>query len=138
MAPRPDYWAGGFLYKNKVMKIIIIGKRDMLGTNPLIRVKGMSQVRYNFIWDKEIRHYAYEPTNQKEVDDIFRTQGKLYRTMFFSVWLETKKPEAEIPEARIVKEGMIRQSVDEAEAKTQKTKAKGRKKQPVEKEIQPA
>ena len=110
----------------------------MLGTNPLIRVKGMIQVRYNFIWDKEIRNYAYEPTNQKEVDDIFRTQGKLYRTMFFSVWLETKKPEAEIPEARIVKEGMIRQSVDEAEAKTQKTKAKGRKKQPVEKEIQPA
>lgn len=114
------------------MKIIIIGKRDQMGTTPAIRVKGMSQVRYNFIWDKEIRHYAYEPKNQKEVDDIFRTQGKLYKTMFFSVWLEP-----EIPESRIVKEGVIKQSMDEAEAKAKKPKAKGRK-QPVEKEIQPA
>ena len=114
------------------MKIIIIGKRDQMGTTPAIRVKGMSQVRYNFIWDKEIRHYAYEPKNQKEVDDIFRTQGKLYKTMFFSVWLEP-----EIPESRLVKDGMIKQSTDEAEAKAKKPKAKGRK-QPVEKEIQPA
>ena len=118
--------------KPNVMKIIIIGKRDQMGTTPAIRVKGMSQVRYNFIWDKEIRHYAYEPKNQKEVDDIFRTQGKLYKTMFFSVWLEP-----EIPESRIVKEGVIKQSMDEAEAKAKKPKAKGRK-QPVEKEIQPA
>ena len=67
----------------------------MMGTNPAIRVKGMSQIRYNFIWDREIRHYAYEPKNQKEVDDIFRTQGKLYRTMFFSVWMDAveEKPE---------------------------------------------
>ena len=101
------------------MKIIIIGKRDQMGTTPSIRVKGMSQVRYNFIWDKEIRHYAYEPKNQKEVDDIFRTQGRLYKTMFFSVW---RAPETEA----------------EAEAKDPKPKAKGRKKQPVEKEIQPA
>ena len=117
------------------MKIIIIGKRDQMGTTPSIRVKGMSQVRYNFIWDKEIRHYAYEPRNQKEVDDIFRTQGRLYKTMFFSVWLA---PETEIPESQIVKEGMIKQSLAEAEAKDPKPKAKGRKKQPVEKEIQPA
>ncbi len=67
----------------------------MAGTNPAIRVKGMSHLRYNFIWDSEIRHYAYEPKNQKEVDDIFRTQGKLYRTMFFSVWLD---PEPEVEE----------------------------------------
>ena len=119
------------------MKIIIIGKRDQMGTTPSIRVKGMSQVRYNFIWDKEIRHYAYEPKNQKEVDDIFRTQGRLYKTMFFSVWL-APETEAEIPEAQIVKEGMIKQSLAEAEVASTKPKAKGRKKQPVEKEIQPA
>lgn len=117
------------------MKIIIIGKRDQMGTTPAIRVKGMSQVRYNFLWDKEIRHYAYEPKDQKEVNDIFRTQGKLYRTMFFSVWLDE---EPEIPEARLVKEGMIKQSLAEAEVESTKPKAKGRKSQPVEKEIQPA
>ena len=77
------------------MKIIILGKRDQMGTNPAIRVKGMSQVRYNFIWDKEIRHYAYEPKDQKEVDDIFRTQGKLYKSMFFSVWLEPETKDEE-------------------------------------------
>jgi hypothetical protein len=73
------------------MKIIILGKRDMMGTTPSIRVKGISQKRYLFIWDPEIRHYSYEPTDQKEVDDIFRTQGKLYKTMFFSAWLDTPK-----------------------------------------------
>ena len=79
------------------MKIIIIGKRNQMGSTPNIRVKGMSQLRYNFIWDKEIRHFAYEPNSQKEIDDIFRTQGKLYRTMFFSVWLEPKpEPKAQV------------------------------------------
>ena len=57
--------------------------------------------------------------------------------MFFSVWL-APETEPEIPEARLVKEGMIKQSLAEAEAKDPKPKAKGRKKQPVEKEIQPA
>lgn len=59
-----------------------------MGTNPSIRVKGLSQKRYLFLWDREIRHYAYTPVDQKEVDDIFKTQGKLYKTMHFSVWLD--------------------------------------------------
>jgi len=63
----------------------------MMGTNPAIRVKGLSQKRYLFLWDTQIRHYAYTPSDQKEVDDIFRTQGKLYKTMHFSVWLDTEE-----------------------------------------------
>ena len=59
-----------------------------MGTTPNIRVKGMSRIAYNFLWDQEIRHYAYSPKNQKEVDDIFRTQGMIYHHMYFSVWLE--------------------------------------------------
>lgn len=110
---------GGFLY---IMKIIIIGKRDQMGTNPAIRVKGLSQVRYNFIWDKEIRHYAYEPKDQKEVDDIFRTQGKLYKTMFFSVWLE--KPTQEIGEV-----------LAGAKSRPGSKPKKKAKEQPVEKEV---
>jgi len=70
-----------------------------MGATPNIRVKGMSQVRYNFIWDKEIRHFAFEPENQKQIDDIFRTQGKLYKTMFFSVYLEPE-PETKIEEEK--------------------------------------
>ena len=50
-------------------------------------------MRYDFLWDKDSRHYAYEPKNQKECDDIFRTQGKIYRTMFFSVTMDKKKEE---------------------------------------------
>lgn len=75
------------------MKITIIGKRDQMGTTPCIRLKGLSGIRYDFLWDKECRHYAYEPKNQKECDDIFRTQGKIYRTMFFSVQMPEKKEE---------------------------------------------
>jgi len=104
------------------MKIIIIGKRDQMGTTPAIRVKGMSQVRYQFLWDKEIRHYAYEPKNQKEVDDIFRTQGKLYKSMFFSVWLPEPEP-MQKPEAQVSAGSKSRPAV------------KPKKKQPVEKEV---
>lgn len=70
-----------------------------MGATPNIRVKGMSQVRYNFVWDKEIRHFAFEPENQKQIDDIFRTQGKLYKTMFFSVYLEPE-PETKTEEPK--------------------------------------
>lgn len=80
------------------MKIIIIGKSNQMGATPNIRLKGMSQMRYNFLWDPEIRHFAYEPKDQKEADDIFRTQGRIYRTMYFSVWLDTPKVE---PEAKV-------------------------------------
>ena len=86
----------------QLMKIILLGKSNQMGSTPNIRVKGMSQNRYNFIWDKEIRHFAYEPKDQKEVDDIFRTQGKIYRTMYFSVWLDAK--EEEEPDNHFVKE----------------------------------
>jgi hypothetical protein len=77
------------------MKIIIIGKSNQMGATPNIRLKGMSQMRYNFLWDPEIRHFAYEPKNQKEVDDIFRTQGKIYRTMYFSVFMDEPKKKEE-------------------------------------------
>lgn len=66
-----------------------------MGSTPNIRLKGMSQLRYNFLWDPEIRHFAYEPKNQKEVDDIFRTQGRIYKTMYFSVYMDEPKLEAE-------------------------------------------
>lgn len=78
------------------MKITIIGKRDQMGTTPSIRLKGLSGIRYDFVWDKESRHYAYEPKNQTECDDIFRTQGKIYRTMFFSVCMDEETKE-EVP-----------------------------------------
>ncbi len=67
-----------------------------MGATPNIRLKGMSQMRYNFLWNPEIRHFAYEPKNQKEVDDIFRTQGRIYRTMYFSVYLDEPKVEPEV------------------------------------------
>jgi hypothetical protein len=83
------------------MKIIILGKKNQVGTVPAINVKGMSQVRYNFIWDREVKYYAYTPKNQKEVDDIFRTQGRLYKHMHFSVLLEIEAEEEHpIPKAK--------------------------------------
>jgi hypothetical protein len=62
-----------------------------MGTIPVMRVKGMSRLQYTFEWDKESRHYAYEPKTQREADDIFRTQGRLYKRMFFSVLMDEKK-----------------------------------------------
>ena len=80
------------------MKIVILGKRDQMGSNPVIRVKGMSRLQYVFKWDKGIRHYAYEPENQREIDDIFRTQNRLYKTLFFSAWLGEGGVEAKEPD----------------------------------------
>jgi len=62
-----------------------------MGTVPVMRVKGMSRLQYTFEWDAESRHYAYEPKSQREADDIFRTQGRLYKRMFFSVLMDEKK-----------------------------------------------
>jgi hypothetical protein len=56
-------------------------------------------MQYNFMWDPEIRHYAYEPKEQREIDDIFRTQNRLYKTMFFSAWLGDSVAEEEKVEA---------------------------------------
>ena len=64
-----------------------------MGTTPVIRVKGMSRLQYVFQWDKDCRHYAYEPKDQRETDDIFRTQGRLYKRMFFSVLMDEPKEE---------------------------------------------
>lgn len=74
-----------------------------MGTMPVIRIKGMSRLPYIFEWDKESRHYAYEPKNQKEADDIFRTQGRLYKRMFFSVLLEKPKEELKLKKKRVPK-----------------------------------
>ena len=78
-----------------MIKIIIIGKRDRMGTMPVINLKGMSRLLYKFEWDKDIQSYAYEPKNQREADDIFRTQNRLYKTMRFSVWLGDQDKEEE-------------------------------------------
>ena len=75
------------------MQITILGKRDQMGTTTNIRLRGLSGIRYDFLWDKSSRHYAYEPKNQKECDDIFRTQGKIYKTMFFSIQMDEKEEE---------------------------------------------
>lgn len=91
-----------------------------MGTVPVIRVKGMSRLQYVFEWDKESRHYAYEPKSQREADDIFRTQGRLYKRMFFSVLLEDEKKETE-PDHHFVKE---------KPAPKNKSKAKVEKKDP--------
>lgn len=91
-----------------------------MGTTPVIRVKGMSRLQYIFEWDKESRHYAYEPKSQREADDIFRTQGRLYKRMFFSVLMDEIK-ETE-PDHHFVKE---------KPAPKKKSKAKVEKKDPV-------
>ena len=97
------------------MKIVILRKSNQLGSTSNIKVKGMSSVRYNFVWDKQVSSFAYEPKNQEEIDDIFLTQGRIYRHMNFSIVLD--KPEAEV----------------------EKPKLKSRKKkQPVEKELETA
>lgn len=78
-----------------------------MGTVPVIRVKGMSRLQYTFEWDKGSRHYAYEPKNQREADDIFRTQGKLYKRMFFSVLMEDKKKEEPVKKKAIKKKKAV-------------------------------
>ena len=80
-----------------MIQIIIIGKRDRMGTLPVINIKGVSRMIYKFEWNKDIQSYAYEPKNQKEADDIFRTQNKLYKTLRFSVWLGDKEEKKKEP-----------------------------------------
>lgn len=105
------------------MKIIILGKNNQRNSTPNIRVKGLSQLRYNFLWDAKIRHFAYEPKNQKEIDDIFRTMGKIYTTMYFSVFMEEEPDHHFIKESSTI-EGAIRQSTDNPVKKKKASKKK--------------
>jgi len=100
-----------------------------MGTTPNIRVKGVSRMGYNFLWDPEIRHYAYEPKNQKEADDLFRAQGKVYRHMYFSAWLDAPKTKAEakVEEPKAKAEAKVEEPKAKAKAKTT-TKKKSAKK----------
>jgi len=97
------------------MKVVILRKSNQLGVSANLTVKGMSSIRYNFVWDTKLGHFAYEPKNQKEIDDIFTTQGRIYRNMSFSIKLDEKAFE-----------------------KPEKVETKAKKKQPVEKELEPA
>lgn len=76
-----------------------------MGTLPVINLKGMSRMLYKFEWDKGIQSYAYEPKNQREADDIFLTQNKLYKTLRFSVYLgeDEDKAEEPCPKCEVVK-----------------------------------
>lgn len=76
-------------------------------------------MRYNFLWDPEIRHFAYEPKNQKEVDDIFRTQGKIYRTMYFSVFMDEPKKKEEKEDKTAPSAGAKSRPKPKPKAKTQ-------------------
>lgn len=95
-----------------------------MGTTPVIRVKGMSRLIYQFEWDKESRHYTYEPKNQKEVDDIFRTQGRLYKRMFFSVLLEEETITLEELKDELKEE--IKESKKKATRKAKKSEVKSK------------
>ena len=75
-----------------------------MGSMDVINLKGMSRMLYKFVWNPDIQSYAYEPKNQKEADDIFSTQNRLYKTLRFSVWLgdqEEKKEEEPCPKCEV-------------------------------------
>tara|TARA_Y100001963_G_C6770717_1_gene444718 strand:- start:568 stop:858 length:291 start_codon:yes stop_codon:yes gene_type:complete len=94
------------------MKIAILGKRDLLGTVPTIRMKGLSRAQYAFDWNGEAKRYVYEAKNQKEVEDIFRTQGKIYRAMFFIPMMEEEKKPKKKKRGRPKKIKRLIQAVD--------------------------
>tara|TARA_Y100000593_G_C4055666_1_gene211888 strand:+ start:91 stop:381 length:291 start_codon:yes stop_codon:yes gene_type:complete len=81
------------------MRIAILGKKNPCNLNPKMNYRGLSKAVYKFDWDGDVQHYAYRPKNQKEVDDIFATQGKIYKTIRLTVLLD---PEPE-PEPKPVK-----------------------------------
>ena len=99
-----------------------------MGTMPVINLKGMSRMLYKFEWDKGIQSYAYEPKNQREADDIFLTQNKLYKTLRFSVYLGEDKEKDKVEEPC--------PKCEEAAEKTPVKKKRGRPRKTVGKLLQ--
>ncbi len=62
--------------------------------------------------------------NQKEVDDIFRTQGRLYKRMFFSVLLEEETITLEELKDELKEE--IKESKKKATRKAKKSEVKSK------------
>lgn len=58
------------------------------------KVNGASGLLYLFAWDRIERAYVYDPKNQNEVDDIYRTMGRTTGYVFCPVnkqpWAKTE------------------------------------------------
>ena len=81
-----------------------------MGTVPTIRMKGLSRIVYPFEWDTDEKRYVYTPKNQREVEDICRTAGKLYRSIFFLPIMD-----------EVVQEVVQEEEIEEPELKTEPT-----------------
>ena len=67
------------------------------------KINGYSGTVYIFKWHEGARAYVYEPANQQEVDDIYRTQGRTTVVYFSPVDLKApEKPKvAAAPDASL-------------------------------------
>jgi len=50
-----------------------------------LKANGYSGLRYLFKWEAKLRAYTYQPKNQNEVDDLFRTMGRTSSYIFVPV-----------------------------------------------------
>lgn len=68
-----------------------------------LKVDGNSGRLYIFKWSEAIRAYCYQPKNQEEVDDLFRTMGRTTGYLFAPVEVKGSNPAAEAAAAPIAK-----------------------------------
>lgn len=50
-----------------------------------LKVDGYSGLRYKFAWDPDHKAYTYLPQGQNEIDDLFRTVGRVTAYIFAPV-----------------------------------------------------
>lgn len=53
------------------------------------KIDGLCGLRYNFLYDEEIKAYCYAPKTEKEAEDIFSTVGRMTGAAFAPVSIET-------------------------------------------------
>lgn len=64
-----------------------------------LKVNGYSGLLYTFKWDSKQRAYVYQPKDQGQVDDIFRTMGRTTSAIFAPVNAPVAAPAAAEPPA---------------------------------------
>lgn len=59
-----------------------------------LKVNGYSGLLYTFKWDSKQRAYVFQPKDQSQVDDIFRTMGRTTSAIFAPVNAPSAAPAA--------------------------------------------
>ena len=103
------------------MKLLLKGKKVLLGGNREFKMKGLSRKQYSFEYNSDLQAFVYDANTQEEVNDIFEASFKLYRHFKFVPLFDEVKEEKPKAKAKAKAKEADHHFVKEAELQSLET-----------------